>query len=205
MAQSKYDTDQDGLCDAAPCKGVINVNRNFAPWATMGPIIEQSAEQIGIDIETREATRSAVNDASSTTARKIPFSSGNGWGKDFADPSTFFVIYDGRNIIPSGNTAFSLVGVTKAQEQELGITIPPGGVPSINADIDRCQPLAGQERTDCWTALDKKLTEEIVPQVGLIDANDVALVGPAVTQFDYDQFGLEPSLARLAVDPSQQN
>ena len=78
-------------------------------------------------------------------------------------------------------------------------------MPSINADIDRCQPLAGQERTDCWTALDKKLTEEIVPQVGLIDANDVALVGPAVTQFDYDQFGLEPSLARLAVDPSQQN
>ena len=44
-----------------------------------------------------------------------------------------------------------------------------------------------------------------MPQVGLMDANDVALVGPAVTQFDYDQFGLEPSLARLAVDPSQQN
>ena len=31
MAQSKYDTDQDGTCDAAPCKNVININRNFAP------------------------------------------------------------------------------------------------------------------------------------------------------------------------------
>jgi len=205
MAQSKYDTNQDGICDAAPCKNVINLNRNFAPWSTMSPIIEQSAEQIGITIETREASRTAVNDGSSTTARKIPFSSGNGWGKDFADPSTFFVIYDGRNLIPSGNTAFALVGVTKAQESELGVQVPAGGVPSIDAGIDKCVPLTGQERTDCWTALDKQLTAEIVPQVGLIDANDVALVGPAVTQFDFDQFGLEPSLARLAVDPSQQN
>jgi ABC-type transport system substrate-binding protein len=204
MAQSKYDTDKDGTCDAAPCKSVINVNRNFAPWSTVSPIIEQSAAKIGITIETRELSRSAVNDASSTTSRRIPFSSGNGWGKDYADPVTFFAIYDSRNIIPSGNTAFALVGVTKAQEQELGVTVPPGGVPSIDADIDKCIPLQGQERTDCWTAVDKKLTEEIVPQVGLLDATSIELVGPAVTQFDYDQFGLEPSLARLAVDPSKQ-
>ncbi|MEZ0284511.1 MAG: hypothetical protein ACAH79_04670, partial [Thermoleophilia bacterium] len=97
----------------------------------MSRAVQQSAAKIGIDIETREASRTAVNNTSNTTARKIPFSSGNGWGKDYADPSTFFVIYDGRNIIPVGNTAFALVGVTKAQEQELGITVPPGGVPSI--------------------------------------------------------------------------
>ena len=179
MAQSKYDTDKDGTCDAAPCKSVININRNFAPWSTISPIVEQSAAQIGITIETRELSRSAVNDASSTTARKIPFSSGNGWGKDYADPSTFFAIYDGRNIIPSGNTAFALTGVTKAQEAELGVTVPAGGVPSINADIDKCVPLTDQERTDCWTALDKKLTEEIVPQVGLLDATSLELVGPS--------------------------
>ena len=175
MAQSKYDTDKDGTCDAAPCKGVINLNRNFAPWSTISPIIEQSAAKIGISIETREASRTAVNNTANTTSRQIPFSSGNGWGKDYADPSTFFVIYDGRNIIPVGNTAFALVGVTKAQEKELGVTIPPGGVPSINADIDTCSPLTGQERTDCWTALDKKLTEEIAPQVGLMDATSVDL------------------------------
>ena len=97
------------------------------------------------------------------------------------------------------------MGVTKAQEKELGITVPPGGVPSINADIDKCTPLTGQERTDCWTALDKQLTEEIAPQVGLMDATSVELAGPAVTQYDFDQFGIEPSLARVAVNPSQQN
>ena len=62
MAQSKYDTDQDGTCDAPACKGVINLNRNFAPWTTISPIVAQSAAQIGITIETREASRTAVND-----------------------------------------------------------------------------------------------------------------------------------------------
>ena len=82
------------------------------------------------------------------------------------------------------------------------MTVPAGGVPSINADIDKCVPMTRAGRTDAWTALDK-LTEEIVPQVGLLDATSLELVGPAVTQYDYDQFGLEPSLARLAVDPAQ--
>ena len=54
-------------------------------------------------------------------------------------------------------------------------------------------------------ALDKKLTEEIVPQVPLIDATAIDLIGPAVTQYDFDQFGTEMSLAHVAVDPSLQN
>lgn len=201
MRQSDYDTDKDGLCDAPACGNVINLNRNFAPWSTISPIVEQSAAQIGITIETREASRTAVNNTASTTARKIPFSTGNGWGKDYADPSTFMVLFDSRNLIPVGNTAFSLVGVQPDQAQELGVDVPAGGVPGVDADIDACTPLTGQERTDCWTALDKKLVEEIVPWVPLIDATSIELIGPNVTQFDFDQFGLEPSLARVAVTP----
>ena len=86
MKQSPYDTDQDGLCDAPECKGIVHLNRNFAPWSTHSPIIVQSAAKIGVQLETREASRSAVNDASGRPAREIPISSGNGWGKDYADP-----------------------------------------------------------------------------------------------------------------------
>jgi hypothetical protein len=114
------------------------------------------------------------------------------------------VLFDSRTLIPVGNVAFSLVGVKQSQAQELGVQIPAGGVPNVDADIDACQPLTGQERTDCWTALDKKITEEIAPWVPLIDATSIELIGPAVTQYDFDQFGLEPSLARVAVDPAQQ-
>lgn len=204
MAKSKYDTDQDGICDAPACSGIVNVNRNFAPWSTMSPIIEQSAAKIGLKVQTRELSRSAVNDAASTTARKIPLSSGNGWGKDYADPSTFMVLFDGRNIIPSGNTAFSLVGVTRAQAGALGVNIPAGGVPSVNSDIDTCTPLTGDERNSCWETLDKKITEEIVPWVPLMDATAIDLIGPAVTRYDMDQNGTEMALSRVAVDPSLQ-
>jgi peptide/nickel transport system substrate-binding protein len=204
MKQSKYDTNKDGLCDAPACKGVIHLNRNFAPWSTQSPIIEQSAAKIGIQLVTREASRSAVNDVSGRPARKIPISSGNGWGKDYADPSTFMVLFDGRNILADGNTAFSLVGITPAKAKAVGATYPPGGVPSVDADIDRCTPMTGSERAQCWTALDKKITSEIVPWVPLMDATSIDLLGPSVTQYDADQFGVEQSLARVAVDPSKQ-
>lgn len=205
MKLSKYDTNKDGICDAPACKNVINVNRNFAPWSTMAPIIEQSAAKVGVQITTRPASRSAVNAAVSTTARKVPFSSGNGWGKDYADPSTYFgTQWDSRVLIPSGNQAFSLVGVTQAQAKTLGVTIPPGGVPSIDADNDKCTPLAGQARQACWVALDKKLMEQIVPWIPLVDATAIDLVGPAVTKYDFDQNSTEMALAHVAVDPSLQ-
>ena len=41
------------------------------------------------------------------------------WGKDYSDPSTFMVLFDSRNLIPVGNTAFSLVGVKPSQAKEL--------------------------------------------------------------------------------------
>ena len=205
MKQSKYDTDQDGLCDAPECKGVLHINRRFAPWSSQSAIITQSAAKIGVDLETREASRSAVQAATGTPARKLPTSSGTGWGKDYADPSTFMVLYDGRNILAEGNSAQALTGITAAKAKEVGAVIPAGGPPpSVDADIDACALLSGQERTDCWTALDKKLMEQVVPQIGLIDANNIDLLGPAVTKYGYDQFGSEMALAHVAVDPSLQ-
>jgi hypothetical protein len=115
------------------------------------------------------------------------------------------VLWDGRNIIPEGNTAQPLVGITPAKARQVGATIPASGPPpSVDADIDACAALAGQERTDCWIALDKKITEEIVPWVPLIDATNIDLLGPAVTKYNFDQFGNEIALAHVAVDPSQQ-
>jgi len=204
MKLSKYDTDKDGLCDAPACSGIVHLNRNFAPWSTQSPIIVQSAGKIGIKLETREASRSAVNDVSGQPGKKIPFSSGNGWGKDYADPSTFMVLFDGRNILADGNTAFSLVGLTPKKAKEVGATIPAGGVPSVDADIDACQVLSGQARTDCWVTLTKKVTEEVVPWVPLMDATAIDLIGPSVTQYDLDQNGTEMALSRVAVDPSLQ-
>ena len=203
MKLSRYDTDKDGLCDAPECKGVLHGNRNFAPWSNHSAIVTQSAAQIGVQLETRELSRSAIQIVTGEPKRKLPTSSGTGWGKDYADPSTFMVLFDGRNILPEGNSAQPLVGITGAKAKEVGATIPASGPPpSVDADIDACAALAGQARTDCWTALDKKITEEIVPWIGLIDATAIDLLGPSVTKYGFDQFGTEMALAHVAVNPN---
>jgi peptide/nickel transport system substrate-binding protein len=205
MAKSKYDTNQDGMCDASACSGVINGNRNFAPWSNTSPIIEASAAKIGVKLETRELSRSAIQIATGEPKRGLQSSSGTGWGKDYADPSTFMVLFDGRNILPEGNSAQALVGLTAAKAKEIGVKLPASGPPpSVDADIDACAALSGQDRTDCWTTLDKKITSEIVPWVPLMDATAIDLLGPAVTRYGFDQFGTEMALAHVAVDPSLQ-
>jgi len=204
MALSRYDTDKDGLCDAPACDGIIHVTQNFGPWQIMGPIIAQSAAGIGVTLETRELAPAAAYGITGTVSRGIAIASNNGWSKDYADPSTFMGLFDGRNILGTGNTNNSLVGLTAAQAGDLGVDLPDGGVPSVDADIDRCAALAGDERQACWVSLDKKITEEVVPWVPYLDASNLDLLGPAVTSYDYDQFSGEQALAHVAVDPSAQ-
>jgi peptide/nickel transport system substrate-binding protein len=204
MALSKYDTDKDGVCDAPACKNVVHITQNFGPWAAMAPVLDQSAAAIGITLDTRQLAPSASYAATGNVSREVPIGSNGGWSKDFADPSTFMTLHDGRTIIPTGNTNSSLVGLTADQAGELGVAPPAGGVPSVDADIDACTALSGAERQACWVDLSKRVTEEVVPWIPYLDASNLDLLGPAVTGYDYDQFSGEQSLARAAVDPSLQ-
>ena len=203
MKQSPYDTDQDGLCDAPECEGVLFVNRNTPPWTDMEPIIEQAAAKIGLKLNTREFEDAypVIQD----TGKKVPVSAVPGWGKDYADPSTFMVLFDSRSILPQGNVNYSLVGLTDALAKKHKIEIAGSGdIPSVDADIDKCNVLLDQERLTCWEDLDKKLMEEVVPWVPYLDAANVDIIGPAVSKYEYDQFGGEAAFARLAVDESKQ-
>ena len=50
-----------------------------------------------------------------TPCEDVPIAERPGWGKDYADALTFFTpLFDGRTIIPNGNTNYSLVGITPA-------------------------------------------------------------------------------------------
>jgi len=204
MKQSKYDTDQDGVCDAPECEGVLFVNRNTPPWTDMEPIIEQSAAKVGLKLNTREFEDAypVIQD----TGKKVPVSAVPGWGKDYADPSTFMVLFDSRSILPQGNVNYSLVGLTEALATKHKIEVAGSfaDIPSIDADIDKCNVLLDAERLTCWQDLDKKLMETVVPWVPYLDASNVDILGPAVAKYEYDQFGGEAAFARLAVDVSKQ-
>ncbi len=47
--------------------------------------------------------------------------------------------------------------------------------------------------------------EEVVPWVPYRWDQDAILVGPGVSQFEFDQFGGEISFAHVAVDPALQS
>ena len=202
MRQSKYDTNQDGICDASVCKNLLHITRNVTPWTDMVPIEEASFRKIGITLQTRELE--GHYPVIQTTKRNIPIASGAGWGKDFADPSTFMVLFDSRSLTPEGNVNYSLVGLKANQVGSLGVKGTTTGIPSVDADIDRCNELLGDERMTCWQDLDKKLMEQVVPWVPYLDATNVAIIGPAVTKWEYDQFSGTAAYSQVAVDTEEQ-
>src|SRR6266516_2325038 len=137
MKQSKYDTNKDGMCDAAACKNMVMINRNVTPWTDLEPVVVSSLGKIGIAVKPRELATSAAYTPIHTVKNNIPIALNAGWGKDYADPLTFMLpLFDGSSIIPSGNTNYALVGLTSKIAGGLGIKIPSGvTVPNVDSDI----------------------------------------------------------------------
>jgi peptide/nickel transport system substrate-binding protein len=204
MKQSKYDTDQDGICDAPECKGVINIMGTTARDKGMIPVIEASAAKIGVEFKTRQ-----VDDPYSlifVPTEKIPFTGTAGWGKDYPDAFTYFLyLFDGRSITPEFTYNEPLVGLTEEQAQEIGIDYPADGVPSVDAGIDECIAIADStERLTCWGNLTKVMMEEIVPWVPFIWRNATTIIAPSVTSWAFDQATGNSAWVHVAVDPSKQ-
>ncbi len=200
MKKSKYDTGHTGKCSASACKNVLMIADTRALDNRMIPVIEADAAKIGITFQVR-----SINGAYTTiqtTNKNIPFSERPGWGKDYADPYTFFgELFDSRALIPSGNTNYSLVGITSQinQQKKLGVKGNLTNVPSVNSDVDNCQGQLGDARTACWESLDKKLMTQVVPWVPYLWANVVKILGPKVTQWSYDQFSDGTAYSQVAV------
>jgi peptide/nickel transport system substrate-binding protein len=204
MKRSKYDTNGDGKCDESPaCQSVLQVSSNAPPNTDMLPSFEDSMSKLGMTMQSRELADSYT--PIQTVSKQVAISIRPGWGKDFADPFTFVgFLFDGRNILCTGNSNYSLVGLTKAKAKECGIPYPAQPVPSVDKDIDACIPLQGQERLQCWADLDKKLMEDVVPWVPYLDASSVWATGSSVTRYVFDQFSATPAWSRVAIDAASQ-
>jgi peptide/nickel transport system substrate-binding protein len=207
MSQSKYDSDGDGVCDDPVCEGVLHFTRNYDPWSGQVAVMEASLQKIGITLENRELADFYT--PWQTMNKTPPIASGAGWGKDYPDALTFTgTLFDSASILPTGNTNVPLVGLTPKLAAAGKIADLPGRVlevPSVDEDIDACTALAGQERTDCWIELDKKLMEEVVPWVPYLWSNNNTIIAESVTQWEFDQFSGYTAWAHVAVDPSKQS
>ena len=198
MRGSKYDTNHDGTCGASQCKNVLLLADAHAVDTKMIPVIESSAAKIGISFKVR-----VVNGAFptlQTPKNNIPIGEFPGWAKDYADPLTFFEpLFDGRGIIATGNTNYSLVGITPATAKTVGATGSVTGVPSVDARLDRCAPLAGQPRLSCYESLDRYLTTVVVPWVSYRWSYNQDITSANVTKWGFDQFSGATAWAHVAV------
>lgn len=198
MKQSKYDPGKTGKCTASACKGVLVIADTRGVDTRMVPILEADAAKIGLTLKVR-----SINGAYTTIqtpSKNIPMSERPSWGKDYADPYTFFAeLFDSGAIIKSGNTNYSLVGITPAIAKKVGATGNLANVPSADPDINACSAKLTKDRTTCWENLDKKLMTEIVPWVPYLWPNNVFIVGPKVTHWNYDQFTDGPAYSLVSV------
>jgi peptide/nickel transport system substrate-binding protein len=204
VKQSKYDPGHTGKCTAAACKGVLMIADVRAVDHEMVPVIQADAAKIGITFKVR-----SVNGAYpviQTPSRNVPISERPGWGKDYADASTFFnALFASTSILPSGNTNYSLLGLTPAIAKRIHAGGTVTGIPSVDADITRCNRMTSASaegpngRVACWAALDRKLMTQIVPWVPYLSAQNINVTGPKVAKWDYDQFATQTAYAHVAV------
>jgi peptide/nickel transport system substrate-binding protein len=198
MKGSKYDTKKNGMCSASQCQNVLLVADTRLVDTKMLPIIQADAKKIGITFKVR--TVNGAYPTLQTPKNNVAISERPGWGKDYADASTFFIpLMASYDIIPNGNPNYALIGLTPKIAKKVGATGSIDGVPSIDSDIANCQALAGQPRLTCWENLDKRLMTKIVPWVPYLWANVTRITSTNVTNYVFDQFGTTPSYAHIAV------
>ena len=205
MKQSKYDSNKDGVCDAKECSNLVMINRNTPVYADSEAVVVSSLEKIGIKVKPRELASSAAYTTIQTVKNKIPIALNAGWGKDFADAVSFVLpLFDGRSIIPTGNTNYPLVGLTADQASNLGVSIPAGvTIPSVDADVDACQKIPAtqaDQRNECFASIDKKLMEEVAPWVPYLWAKNITITGSTVTKWEFDQFSGYLAYTQMAVN-----
>jgi peptide/nickel transport system substrate-binding protein len=198
MALSKYDTDQDGVCDAPECSDILTITDREDPYPDQMALLKQFLEPIGLTLDDKQLERGTMynqcNDANSHHA----LCAGPGWGKDYADGITF-----GEPLFTSAGLwesccNYSLLGASPDQLAEWGYDVTE--VPSVDDKEAECAALVpGDDRFQCWAEFDQLLMEEVVPMVPYLFDNNVDILSENIQFYSFDQFAGLAAFDSLAV------
>jgi len=209
MKQSKYDANQDGLCDAPECKFLLLAS-NTSPWTSMNPILVQNLESLGMQPQLSEVKPDVVNSQSITVKNLVPISFGQGWAKDFGSPYGFdYFVFNGETISCTGSYDEGLLGMTEEQATECDVldeykaavtNYEDGKLPSIDAKMAECVALLGEEQQTCYADMQKYMMEVGMTWVPWAWGKNLIITSPSVTQYQYDQSAGDPAWAHIAVN-----
>jgi peptide/nickel transport system substrate-binding protein len=195
MAQSKYDTDQDGVCDDPSCNVVAYAVTNDNDAIKALEIMSDSFQPVGITLEIKTLNYNTLVDRCSSLEGHTALCQA-GWGKDYPSPVTFFQpLLDGG----ANGSNYSFMGTTADALQKAGYTVPDE-IPSIADDITACQATPiGDEQNQCWADLDVHVMEDIVPLIPRRFPNDQDVLGARIVNYSYDQFSGVGAVDHFAV------
>jgi ABC-type oligopeptide transport system substrate-binding subunit len=198
MAQSKYDTDGDGVCDDPVCQNVVALGIQQDPGPKRMALFTQNLQGIGINIVAKALDGPVIYSKCISSPDKFPVCVYTGWGQDYADAYTFGPpLFDSSSLYPACCN-YSLVGASAKQLTDWGY---PAGttVPSVDDKLAECaaQPI-GDPRFTCWANLDKFLMEDVVPWVPVTFSNENDITSARVVNYSFDYAMGQASLDSFA-------
>jgi peptide/nickel transport system substrate-binding protein len=197
MMRSKYDSNQDGICDAQACRNLLSVSHRENPIPKLFELFRQNLSEIGITLNIKqfESTTafSTCADAASHTAL-----CSQGWFADFNDPYAFVTgLFSRTSLTPSCCNAH-LLGATAQQLAKWNYANSAPTL-SIDSQLEACIPTLGDARQSCYEGVDRMLMEQIVPMVPLVFTNGVSVTSSRVENYHLDARAAWISLALIAL------
>jgi peptide/nickel transport system substrate-binding protein len=192
MANSKYDSNGDGVCDDPVCENVLFVTDEASPYAEQAALVQDNLEPLGITLDVKAFERSTMYNKYFNPKEHVPFGGGAGWFKDYADAYSFvYPLFYGPNILDAGNTNYPMLGADPDQLEKYGYTQEFGvtEVPSVDDKAEECFALTEPaDRTTCFAELDQVLTEDIAAYVPFLWDNDIDIVSTRVENYVHSGF-----------------
>ena len=208
MSLSGYDTNQDGLCDASECSGVVAVANEGTIGSSGAEVVTSSLGEVGIDVrvELAPAATEPGNwyERCTDSLAKVPLCVGFAWGNDYPNASNFLeLLFASAWIAESWGQNTSLLGASSSTLRKWGYEVTD--VPSADDRIDRCHGLSGSSQVECWAELDQYLMEEVLPAVLLFDMRNTFLLSERVSSFSYsDVPPYDLALDQMALVPGSE-
>lgn len=195
MAQSTYDTNHDGTCDAIVCQAINALADDSPSIHAVGELLRTDLAAIGLELDLQYGGMfDAFGDPSLQGAMFVPL----GWGRDYLSASNFFVgqFYSPVALRENGNA--SLVGAAPEKLEEWGYGVTE--VPNVDSRVDACVPLTGAAQFECWAALDQYLMENVVASAPIGVGVTVVLASSRVVGYAWDELSTAPSYDQIELD-----
>jgi len=200
MAQSKYDTNQDGVCDAPECSGILAVGANDTTAAASNALVSDNLAKIGIKLDIKEFDGGTAYSKLIDPKNHIAFMLTPGWIQDWPDAMTFFYLtFYGPNIIPTNNANYTMLGATAQQLRSFGFDLTT--VPSMNSTIEGCFTKTGDDAVNCWANADKVLMEQMATVVPYVISNSTQVTSSRVQNFTFGAFDGQTAYDQIALAP----